>query len=251
MDPLIASGLISGIGSAVGGGLGLLGQHNANVTAGSIADENLRRQDQVFAYQRDLQRDLLLREDNAMQRRVADLKKAGLSPILAAGQGARAGNAISVTAPQRSERQVDVQQQSAGHVTGAMKAMAEMGKTLAEAALTDRQREGQEIQNKIAKEEFWYLEATLASRVNQENDKGTVSYYWRDMTVAQHNRVIDLHRVLQGLDSNYANVTPEILAWRLRKSEEAIREHDAELWRTMRELGMFGQVLRTVGSIIR
>lgn len=47
------------------------------------------------AYERSLQQTIFEREDNATQRKVADLEKAGLSPILATGAGANAGQAIS------------------------------------------------------------------------------------------------------------------------------------------------------------
>lgn len=51
------------------------------------------------AYQRKAQQTAWGREDNAVQRRVADLKAAGLSPTLAAGSAAGASNPINVSAP--------------------------------------------------------------------------------------------------------------------------------------------------------
>lgn len=51
-------------------------------------------------YQKKLQGDMFEREDNSIQRRVADLKAAGMSPVLAAGQGASAGPTIATQAPQ-------------------------------------------------------------------------------------------------------------------------------------------------------
>ncbi len=61
-----------------------------------------------FEYQKNLQQQIFNREDNAVQRRAADLQLAGLSKTLAAGDGAGAGPVVStssssLSAPQRSQ----------------------------------------------------------------------------------------------------------------------------------------------------
>jgi len=74
---------------------------------GAVADiglgiGNLVMQQRNLNYQKNMQQKAWEREDNATQRRVADLKAAGLSPTLAAGSVAQASAPIQTHAPQYS-----------------------------------------------------------------------------------------------------------------------------------------------------
>ena len=77
-------------------GLGAAGV--AGNLAGSVL--NYKAQQDNLAWQKDVQRDIFAREDTSIARRVADLKASGLSPVLAAGQGAGTGGVVSTNAPQ-------------------------------------------------------------------------------------------------------------------------------------------------------
>lgn len=73
--------IIGGIGSVIGAGL------------------NFMQQNRQFEFDREMQEKTWAREDNAVQRRAADLEAAGLSPTLAAGGAAQAQSPIRAQVP--------------------------------------------------------------------------------------------------------------------------------------------------------
>ena len=99
----------------VGNGLKNIGSSIGNAITGFVKDPvgsvlsfipggegflNYRNQQENYQYQKDLQQMIFEREDNAVQRRAADLEKAGLSKTLAAGSAAGAGSVVATSAPQ-------------------------------------------------------------------------------------------------------------------------------------------------------
>lgn len=75
-----AAGLVSGIADI---GFGIYDR-----------DYQARMNARDFDYQKSLQKEIFNREDTAVQRRMADLKAAGLNPNLAAGSAAGAGSVV-------------------------------------------------------------------------------------------------------------------------------------------------------------
>nr|WAE43909.1 MAG: DNA pilot protein [Microviridae sp.] len=95
-------GALNTIGSAFGMNSGdIYSMLPFGMGQGYANAQNLDFQKEQFSYQQNLQQTMFDREDNAVQRRAADMTAAGFSPTLAAGNAAQAGPVVSTQAPQR------------------------------------------------------------------------------------------------------------------------------------------------------
>lgn len=87
------------IGGLAAGALGLFGSAMTNATNAQSTRDTNRVNAQIASnnldYQREYNEQIFAREDNAVQRRAADLEAAGLSKTLAAGSPASAGGSAS------------------------------------------------------------------------------------------------------------------------------------------------------------
>ena len=179
MDPLTIAGLIT-----AGGNLGL-GVWNA-ITGQQKTADNLQLQRDTLDYQKNLQNTMFAREDNAVQRRAADLQAAGLSKTLAAGGAAQAGPVVATQAPQKGKEDMEGIGALSNSLTSALAQIAtttNISKTKADEALSLAQADklkadtvGKNIENKYAdrinSQQLLLGAASLASsEISQANAK--------------------------------------------------------------------------------
>lgn len=92
--------IIMGVGMAASAAAGVVSSVSANKTA----QKNYELQKEQYEYEKNLQGQIMEREDNAIQRQVADSRAAGISPLyqMAGAQSAGAAG-VAVNTPQKEQ----------------------------------------------------------------------------------------------------------------------------------------------------
>jgi hypothetical protein len=179
---------------------------------GGIADVglgfmNYSLQKQNLAYQKDMQQQAWAREDTATQRRVEDLKAAGLSPTLAAGSAAQVTPPIKTNAPQYDGP--SLQQKALDYLTESQM-RANIAQTQAQSALLDTQR-------KVLEHDF----STYSQVPGQTSkDHGTIPLLTRtffdltDWLFPKKDTSKPAHSATFQEYKKNRSISPDVLAWK-------------------------------------
>jgi len=144
---------------------GSLGIGAAGLALGGASSiMNYRAEKDNLNYQKDLQQTIFNREDSSIQRRVADLKLAGLSPVLAAGQGANSGSIIQTKAP-------EIQGNPLQDAMQLMQMKENISSTVAQKQYLESQSRGRSIENDIAQKD---LDSYIEFGTNPRNTTGII-----------------------------------------------------------------------------
>lgn len=145
---------MTGVEIAILGGAatGAIGQIAGAIGSSQQSKEQAKISKDVLEWQKQAQAEAWRREDNAVQRRVEDLRAAGLSPTLAAGSSAASSGPITPTIPQAARNQGQTLGEGLSGFNKALSEYVQLSNIENNIAQTKAATEGVNIQNNLNRE---------------------------------------------------------------------------------------------------
>lgn len=229
-------------------------------------ERNFQNQLDQQNYEKELQQKIFDREDNSYQRKVNDLKAAGLSPILAAGgSGSGAGQAIKLTTPQQQPAKEDpsgsiAQMQFAQSIPMIIKTMADITKTVSQNDLIRAQTQKTDIsriheqQSTVQEKGMYelkiqetvmnneYLLSTLQARTMDTISKRQMQESKTELAGVDARFKIALEHYINDYNSNHwkegkSIPNPYVMEYQMAQIVKAIREQDNKFYKQNMYMG--------------
>lgn len=173
----------SGLGNLIYGGFQLHQNQQIIDNAQALNEKNYASMKEQQGYERDLQQTMFEREDNAVQRRAADMEMAGMSKTLAAGNAASAGPVIKSQPPQMSGTHLDKSFQQNQLKIALMTQSADIARTVAQTKLINAQAE---------------KEKTVTGLNKEKNTAVVLENALNRSTLSDKQKLVELERIIKG-----------------------------------------------------
>lgn len=192
---------------------------------------NYKHQKEKFKYEKGVQQTTWDREDNATQRRVADLRAAGLSPTLAAGSAAQTSNPISTTTPQISENIGSSMMAKKNMAADLMTKSQNIATSKAQEKYLNMQAKGQEIKNRIqgGTEEQQIATATSRASIQAVNAwKAKISKNEYNNLMLYVNTNSPGEKIYDPWTGSYQNTNKQVQEYKAMQLSLQLQRHDTE-----------------------
>lgn len=239
----VVLGILSGLTGLAGG----IGQIVSGSQEQAAAAANLDLQRQQLDYQKRVQGETWRREDTAVARRVADLRAAGLSPVLAAGSAAQSSPAQVLQAPQQDVRAAGAT--ARGVAGGAQSALATMSTFLA-LNQAKAQIDRTEAETKLIEAQARMAEA----RTPWADRLAGLEFQTREseaVTATEKSRIAVVERSVQEALFSSGQLTQREAARTAREvSESLLAGHEERAYNMLRAAGVAGEFLRILSMFL-